>query len=141
DIWIRRVVRQPAGLAGETRVVAVHPRARRLRRDELEAERAHAPLPRARDRLDVRARDPERRVRLLARLRDDVAGREIEELAVELDRVLGEARNQHPHRLLPDLTLVAHAPAEWMELDGPLPLAQPQLDAAAGQKIQRGDAL
>jgi hypothetical protein len=72
-------------------------------------------------------------VRLLPRLGDHVAGREVEELAVVFHRVLGEARDQDAHRLLPDVALVAHAAAERVELDRPLALAQAQLDPPARQ--------
>ena len=80
-------------------------------------------------------------MRLLIRLRDDVARREVEELAVELDALLREARHQGPDRLLPHVALVAHAPAEGMQLHRALPLAEAELDAAAAQQIQRADAL
>src|SRR5206468_4937604 len=61
DVRIRRIVAELVRVLRELDVVAVHPRARRLRRDELEAERAQAPAAGARDGEDVRARDPERR--------------------------------------------------------------------------------
>src|SRR5207247_9667881 len=45
------------------------------------------------------------------------------------------------HRLLPHVALVAHAAAEGMQLDRSLRLAQAELDAAARQQVERGDAL
>src|SRR6185295_17712482 len=128
-----RVVGELGQVLGQVRVVLVDPGARRLRGDELKAERPHSPAPRAADGLDVRAGHPERRMGLLIRLRDHVACWEVEELAVELDGLLREARHQGPHRLLPHVALVAHAPAKWMELHWPLPLAETELDAAATQ--------
>ena len=80
-------------------------------------------------------------MRFLMRLGDHVARREVEEPAVELHGVLGEARDERLHRLFPHVALVAHPAAERMELDGPLPLAESELDPAAAQQIERGDAL
>ena len=141
DVRILRIVGELGQVLGQVRVVLVDPGPRRLRRDELKAERSHAPAPRAADGLDIRAGHPERRVRLLIRLRDDVARREVEELAVELDALLCEARHQGPDRLLPHVALVANAPAEGVKLHRALRLADAELDAAAAQQIQRADAL
>src|SRR5262249_13650768 len=113
----------------------------RLRGDELEAERAHAPLPRASDGCDVRAGDPEGRMRLLEWLGDHVARREVEEAAVVLDGLLGEALHHHLHRFLPHLPLVAPPPAEGMELDGPLPFAQAKLHSPARDEVEGRNAL
>src|SRR5205814_6132261 len=57
------------------------PGVRGVGRDELEAERAHAPLAALRQRVELRAGDPERRMRLLVRLRQHVAERHVEILA------------------------------------------------------------
>src|SRR5262245_9004408 len=80
-------------------------------------------------------------MRLLTRLGDHVPRREIEVLTVVLDRLLREARHEHAHRLLPDVALVPHASAEGMELDRTLALAQPELDATAGEQVQGGHPL
>ena len=45
------------------------------------------------------------------------------------------------HRLLPALALVAHADVEGMQLGRPRRLAHAEIDAAARQQIERGDAL
>src|SRR5206468_3086975 len=111
------------------------------RRAELEPVGAHAPLPGAPDGGDVGARDPQWRMRLLERLGDHVAGGKVEETAVELDRVLGEALHHDLHRLFPHVALVAHPSAEGMQLDGPLPFAQAELDAPAREEIEGGHPL
>src|SRR5207245_7029738 len=99
------------------------------------------PLPGIANGSDVGARDPQGRMRLLVRLGNDVPGREIKILTVPFPRLARERRDERSDRLLPDVTLLAHARAEGMELDRPLALTQPQLDAAAREKIERGDAL
>jgi hypothetical protein len=71
----------------------------------------------------------------------DVARGEVEVLAVPLPRALRERGHQRPHRFLPHLTLVAHAPVERMQLDRTLALAEPQLHAATGEQVERGHAL
>ena len=117
-------------------VVAMHPGARRIGRDEAEPERAHAPLSRIADGADVRAGDPERRVRLLQRLGDHVARGKIVVLAVEFPVVTGEHRDDGAHRLLPAVALVAHAHAERMQLRRPRRLAHAEIDAPAGEQIE-----
>src|SRR3546814_3716004 len=102
-------------------VVAMHPGLGRFGGDEAEAQGAHAPLACLADRLDVRAGDPERRVRLLERLGHDVPGREIEMLAVEFPTLVREHRDDGAHRLLPAVALVAppdveqNGSASWRE--------------------------
>ena len=80
-------------------------------------------------------------MRLLEGFGNDIPRGEIEELPVELDGLLGEARDEDPHRFLPHVALVAHAPPEGMELHGPLPFAEPQLHATPAQEIEGGHAL
>jgi hypothetical protein len=135
------IVGELVGGARHLDVIAIHPRARRLRRDELEAEGAHAPAAGAGDRLDVRAGHPQRGMRLLERLGDDVARGKVEVLPVPLVALLREGRHQGAHRLFPHLALLANARPEGMQLDGALPFAEPELDAPAGQEIERGHAL
>ena len=65
----------------ERRVVVVDPVLRLFGIDERERERADPLLRREVDRVAAAARDPQRRVRLLARLRDDVARRHRDVLA------------------------------------------------------------
>ena len=125
----------------ELDVVTVHPRARRLRRDELEAQRAHPPAPRARDGVDVGARDPEGRMRRLVGLGHDVARGELPEPPLELHRGAREHRHQRAHGLFPLLALVAHARAERVQLDRALRLPQSQLHAAAREDVEHRRAL
>ena len=141
DVGIARIVGELVRVVEQVVVVLVHPRTRGLRRHEGEPERAHAPLARLADGLDVRARHPQRRVRLLQRLGDHVARGEIEILAVELPALLGEHRHDGLDRLFPAVALVAHLHAERMELGRSRRLAHAELDAAAGQEIERGHLL
>ena len=105
-------------------------------------ERADAELRGQVDRLAVRARDPERRVRLLHRLRHDVAHRHGEVLALEAG--VGIHR-QHVGDLLDGLA--PHRPplgrvdAEALELGARGGLAGAPVDAAVGDEVERGDAL
>src|SRR5213075_1137594 len=117
------------------------PCARGLGGDELEAERAHAPASGIRDGRDVRARYPQRWMRLLEWLRDDVARREIEMRSVPLPRVLRECRDDRLHGFFPHLTLVTHALTERMQLNRPLRFTEPELHTPARQQIERRDAL
>ena len=70
-------------LALEGLVVVVHPVPRLVGIDEGEGERAEPELGGDVDRLAVRARQPHRRMRLLHRLRHQVAARHREVLALE----------------------------------------------------------
>ena len=115
----------------------MRPGARRLGRDETEAERAHAPLAGVTDGADVRTRDPERRMRLLQRLGNHVARGKVVVLAVKFPILAGEHRDDGAHRLLPAFALVAHADAERMQFRRPRRLAHAEIDAAAGQQIER----
>src|SRR5262245_54187803 len=80
-------------------------------------------------------------MRLLERLGDDVARFEVVVLAVELPALAREHRDDGLDCLLPALALVAHADIEGMELGGPRRLAHAEIDAAARQEIEGGDAL
>ena len=141
DVGVQRIFRERLRMVQQHVVVFVDPGARRFGRDEAESQRAHAPFAGLGDGLDVGAGDPERRVRLLQRLRDHVARGEIVILAVEFPILAGEHRHDGLHRLLPALALVAHPDGEGMELGRPRRLTHAELDAAAGDQIERGDAL
>ena len=84
-------------------------------------------------------------MRLLERLGDHIARREIVVLAVELPAFPREHRDDGFHRLLPTLALVAHFNAEWMQLGRPRRLAHAELDTAAREQVERchlfGDAM
>ena len=93
------------------------------------------------DRLELAARDPQRRVRLLARLGDDVAQREVEVLAVVLPALLPEHRHEAAHRVLPHRPLVAEAAVEGVQLGDAAALADAELDPAVAQQVERADPL
>ena len=122
-------------------VVGVHPGLGGFGRHELEAERAE-PAPAGHlDRVELAARHPQRRVRLLARLGDDVAQREVEVLAVVLPALLPEHRQEAAHGVLPHRALVAEAAVERMQLGDAAALADAQLDAPVADEVERADPL
>ena len=96
------------------------------------------------DGVELRAGDPQRRVRLLRRLGHHVAQRELEVVAVPLPTFVPEHRQRGLHRLLPHHALVAEAAIEGMELGDRGALAQAELDAAVRHQVERrhplGDA-
>ena len=73
-------------------------------------------------------------MRLLARLRDDVAQREVEVLAVVLPRVVPEHRKAGAHGVFPHGALVAEPDVERMQLGGGGRLTEAQLDATVDSK-------
>src|SRR5580698_9236556 len=79
-------------------------------------------------------------MRLLKRLWNDIACREVVVLAVEFPTLLGKHRNDGLDRLFPAIALVAYADAERMQLRGSGALPHAQFNAAAGDLIERGDA-
>ena len=135
------MVAQQFQFLGERVVVGVHPGLRRFGRHELESERAHAAPAGHADRLHLRARHPQRRMRLLARLGDDVAQREVDVLAVVLPRVVPEHRQAAPDHVLPHLPLVAEADVERMELGRGGRLAEAELDPPVRHQVERGHPL
>ena len=112
-----------------------------LRRHELEPEGADPPPPGHLDRVELAARDPQRRVRSLPRLGDDVAQREVEVLAVVLPAFLPEHRHQAAHRVLPHRPLVAEATVERVQLGDAAALAHAELDPAVADQVERADPL
>ena len=84
---------------------------------------------------------PQRRMRLLARLRQHVAEREVEVRAVVLDAAVAEHRDQAAHRILADRPLLVEANLERRQLGDQGALAHAELDAAVRDQIQRGDLL
>ena len=114
---------------------------RRVRADELEAERAKAVLAGALDGLQLRARHPQRRMRLLHRLRHHVAQGNVEILAVMLGADFREHREDRLHRLLEHLALGFHVAAERRQFGDRRALAHAELAAAVDQEIEHRDAL
>ena len=108
--------------------------------EELEAERAQAATAGHLDRLELRAGHPQRRMRLLHRLRQHVAHRHLVPLGVELDALVLEHRDDAAERVLPDLALGLHVAVEAAEFGDRCRLAGAHLDAAVGHQVEAGDA-
>ena len=143
DVGIDRVADRHAFLL-EDAVVVVDPLPGLARIDEGEGQRADAAARRQLDGLAVGAGDPERRMRLLHRLRHHVAARHREEFALEAG--IGVHRH-HVGALLdaPRATSALldriEADIEAAELQQRSALAGAEFDAAVGDEIERGDAL
>jgi hypothetical protein len=114
---------------------------RRIGADELETERAKAVLPGALDGRKLRAGHPQRRMRLLHRLRHHVAQGNVEILAVMLGADLGEHRKDRCDSLLEHFALGFHVASERRQLGDGRALAHAELAAAAAQQIEHRDAL
>ena len=114
---------------------------RRIGADELEAERAKAVLAGPLDGLQLRARHPQRRMRLLHRLRHHVAQGDVEILAVMLGAHFGEHREDRRNRLLEHLALGFHVAAERRQLGDRGALAHAEFAAAVGEQIEHRDFL
>ena len=141
DVRVGLVVGELVQPLGEGVVVGVHPGVRRVGADELEAQRADAAPAGHLDGLELRAGDPQRRMRLLDRLGQDVAQREVEVRAVILAAAVPEHRDDAAHRVLPDRALVLEVDAERLQLGDPGALAHAELDAAVAEQVERGDLL
>ena len=128
----------------EDAVVVVDPLLRLARIDEGKGQRADAAARRHLDGLAVGAGDPQRRMRLLQRLRHHVAAGHLEELALEAG--IG-VHHHHVGALLdgllphPPLLGRIEADIEAAELHQGGALAGAEFDAAVGDEIERGDAL
>src|ERR1051325_1109128 len=118
----------------------MHPRVRRVRADELEAERADAVLARVLDRRQLRAGHPKRRMRLLPRLRQYISRRKVEMRSVVFHAAVLEHRNDAADRVFEDRALAFHRDAEGLELGDARALAHAELDATVAQEIEYGDA-
>ena len=114
---------------------------RGVRADELEAERAKAVLAGAFDGRQLRAGHPQRRMRLLHRLRHDIAQGNVEILAVMLGADLGEHREDRLDGFLEHLALGLHVAAERRQLGDRGALAHAEFAAAVGEQIEHRDAL
>ncbi len=80
-------------------------------------------------------------MRLLQRLRHDVAQREVEPLAVVLPALLGEHRQDALHSVFPHRALVTEPAIERMQLGDRARFTDPHLDAALAHEVERRDAL
>jgi hypothetical protein len=76
-------------------------------------------------------------MRLLQRLRQDVARREVEVLSVILGHRLREHRDERPDGVLPDVALVAKLPIEGVQLCRRRALPDPELHAPVAHEIER----
>jgi len=140
QVRVGLVVGQLVEALGESVVVGVDPGMRRLRAQELKGERAQAAASGHLDRLQLRAGAPQWRVRLLRRLGDDVAQWEIEIGAVVFAAAVPEHRDDRAHRVFPHRAFFLEAAAERFELGDAGALAHAEIDAAAADEIERGDA-
>ena len=108
-------------------------------------ENDSAPMPFSAARWIVslrRARDPQRRVRLLQRLRHDVARRHLQEAAVVAgEGLLDEHAGDRVERLLPLLPLRVAVDDEAAELGLRRRLTGAEVDPAVGDEVEGGDAL
>ena len=126
---------------GDRVVIGVHPGMRGVRADELEAERAKAVLAGPLDGLQLRARHPQRRMRLLHGFRHHVAQGNVEIFAVMLGAHFGEHRKDRLHRLLEHLALGFHVAAERRQFGDRRALAHAEFAAAVGEQIEHRDFL
>jgi hypothetical protein len=141
DIGVHRV---PDGhaLLLERLVVVVHPLPRLRGIDEGEGEGADAELRRQMDGIAIGAGHPQRRVRLLHRLGNDIPRRHGEVLPLEA----GIGIHHHHvgdllHRLPPHGAPLVGLDAEALELRARGGLAGAPVHPAVGDQVQRGDAL
>ena len=109
--------------------------------DELEAERAKSVLAGALDGRKLRARHPQRRMRLLHRLGHHVAQRHVEILAVMFAAAVPEHREDGADGLLEHFLLGFHVAAERRQLGDRGALAHPEFDPAVAEEIEHRDAL
>ena len=137
-IGIDREARRQAAIRGDQLVVGVHPLLRRLGLDEGKRQSAEPPLGGREDRLAPAARDPERRVGPLLRLRDDVSRRHRDPASlVAGERLLDEHARDRVQGLLPLGPLLLPIDAERSQLHLRASLAGAELDPAAGDQVER----
>ncbi len=108
---------------------------------EAEHQRTDAARAGDLDRLDVRARHVQRRVRVLPRLGVDRATRDVDELAVVLDLVLHQDLRDEVHRLVDLLRQIVQVVAECAGLLLRAALAHAEVHAALREDVERRDAL
>ena len=126
----------------ELLVVAVHPVLERLRSGVGETQCADRLLGGHLHRRRPGAGHPDRRVWLLQRLGDHIAGGHLDVLALEsAERRLDHAPDRDLERLLPLRALVGRVDVEAAELGDRRTFTGTELDPAVGQVVQCGDAL
>ena len=141
DVRVHRVADRHA-LRLERLVVILDPMAGLGRVDERERECAHPELRGEMNGFAIRARDPQRRMRLLHRLRDDVAYRHREILALEAGvRVHDHHVGDLLDRLAPHRAALGRGHAEAFELRARCGFAGAPVDAAVGDEIEGRDPL
>src|SRR5688572_6637797 len=86
-------------------------------------------------------RHPDRRVRLLQRLREDRGLRNLENLALVGERLAFERLHQDVDRLVPALSARIELETEALELVALVAAAEPDVDASAGEQVERRDLL
>jgi hypothetical protein len=129
-------------VALERGVVVRDPVARVLRIDEGERQRADALLRGQQDRVPPAARDPDGRVRLLARLRHDVARRHRDARpGVAREGRLRHAAECDAQPLLPERALLGGVDPEAAELGLRRRLAASELDTPARDEVERRQPL
>ncbi len=126
---------------GKGIVIGVDPGMRRLGAQELKGQRTEPAAAGHLDRFQLRARAPQRRMRLLHRLRHDVAQREIEIGAVIFAAAILEHRDDRAHRVFPHRAFFVEGAAKGFELGAAGALAHAEFDAAAADEVECGDAL
>ena len=117
---------------GDRVVIGVHPGVRGIRADELEAERAETVPAGALDGRKLRARHPQRRMRLLHRLRHHVAQGNVEILAVVLAAAVPKHREDGADGFLEHFLLGFHVAAERRQFGDRGALAHAELDSGRG---------
>jgi hypothetical protein len=75
-------------------------------------------------------------MRVLERLRQHAAGRDLERLAVPLEHVVRPGRDDDVDRLLPELPRAVRIDAESLELGAGRRAARPELDPPVGQQVE-----
>ena len=104
----------------------------------------HSPMPEPPDRavpLEARRRAPDRRVRVLERLRQHAPARHRPVGAVERVLVVGPAADDVLERLLPHRARVLRVDAEALELGARRRAAGAELDAPVGEQVEHRDRL
>ena len=130
-----------ATLRRDDAVVVVDPLPRLVGVDERERQGSDPLLGGEMDRLAAAARHPERRVRALERLRDDVARRHLYEApVVPRERRLYEHAGDGVERLVPLVALLGPVDKEAAELGLRRRLARSELDPSVGDEVEGGDA-
>src|SRR5215469_13836835 len=102
---------------------------------------AHSETPRQTRGLVAAASRPQRRMRALHRLRQDLAARDVVVGPVIRDLLFGPGARQHLGQFLPHAARVAQISSVGRQLVGIAGAADPDIDAAMAQNIERRHAL